>query len=187
MNADYRWINKRRGKTLVISQGTICPVRIMIFVLLGGVISTLVGVSALFTSLFLGGLLIISLSIIAILYTMFTKEGVEFSYNTREVRQYIYSFFVRRGSWKKLDSYNDIALLSSRKVQRLHYGYVSGMSSSSRFMTYDVYLLGKNHWKKILVNSYESKEEAQKMIKYLVENIGVNYVVYSPKRISKRR
>lgn len=172
---------ERQG--FLISHGKMFPSTMVFLAILGA----LLGMGILITLLNVIGLLVFLFLLGVMVYVGFSRTGIQFSYTTREVRQYVDSFFRRSGNWKNLDSYNHIALLSSKKVQRYNHGFVTGASNSAKFVTYDVYLLDKNHYKKILVNSFESKEEAKEMINKLVEKLDLNYTVYAPKRISKRR
>lgn len=147
----------------------------------------LFGIVLFSTKLDVATFIVLVVLVVVFIYLAFTISGVELNSNLNEYRVYTKSFFRKRGKWKSLIKYQNITLLSSNKSSSMHYGYVTGMSSSEKFKSFDVFLLNDNHYKKILLKSFREKAQAEKLILELKDELNLNYVVYSPKRITRRR
>lgn len=128
--------------------------------------------------------LIIDISVL--IFVLFSSSGIDFNCSESKFRLYSKRFFVKKGEWKDIDKYHDIAILSSNKSQSFYLGF-TGVGNTVKFKTYDVYLLGVNHWKKIFVASFDNLDLANNQVKKLVEMFDLQFVTYNPKRISKRR
>lgn len=182
MDEEENILDSQNKEIITINHGAMFPLMVTFLT----IVVLLFGIALMLTLPWFIGVFCFLATFAAFIYGTFSTTGIDFSVNTRQVRLYSYVFFKKKGEWKDLDKYHDIAILSSNKAQTQHVGFMP-VSRTAKFKTYDVYLLGVNHWKKIFVESFDKLDLANNQVKKLVEMFDLQFVTYNPKRISKRR
>jgi len=118
------------------------------------------------------------------------KSSVELNYETNQFRECSHLFFYKSGKWRKLESYTDIAILTTRKVikNEINVG-VNSISPFQDSVNYNenetaIYLLTPSHRHRVLLKVCDTYRLAEVFAKEIAIELNKTYTVFSPK-ISK--
>ncbi len=114
----------------------------------------------------------------------FRKSGVQIKPSNRLRREYT-SFLVKHGKWFSYEDYPCLAILKGRE----------GYAAYSRAMVeqrvteevYDLYLLSKDHRKRLIVTRFKDEADADEKGPDLAEKLGLTWTVYNPVVSEKTR
>lgn len=129
----------------------------------------------------------------------FTTNRIKIDLSTNTIFNYIQILFIKLGSKKNLNHFKFVSILSKR--MKFSSSIISGNAplhdvksrwnvpsdSSDSVIVHDVVLLDVTHRKKMLVNRFETFEEAKEFASSIANIIQKPLAKYNPKRISKTR
>ncbi|MEL6592643.1 MAG: hypothetical protein AAFQ87_01940 [Bacteroidota bacterium] len=113
------------------------------------------------------------------------REGVSLDPANGQFRSYWSALGIKMGSWKPLDKYPYLVLLRS-KTKFSSGPLVRGVplpDTSFSQVTFDLYLMSRNHLKRELITISTDQEKAKEMARDLAEDLGVEFVAYNPGQI----
>lgn len=119
-------------------------------------------------------------------YAALTKTGVEIDNRKKQIRQYVKAFgLIKNGKWEDFSLYPFVAVLRSRQTSA-----VFSRGSNSYDITeekWEVYLLNKNHLRKIQIDTGENKPDAELKAQYWAQKLRLEFTVFNPVQLSARR
>ena len=128
---------------------------------------------------------VIELSVFALalllvgLYILSSRTGMILDTENRRFMEYTELFMIKRGKWKELIGYPDLAVL------RIQYGartMTRGMQQiDNKEVYFEVFMLTANHRKRVLISKHPDIASAQEKAKELAGLLGLNYVKFQPK------
>jgi hypothetical protein len=123
----------------------------------------------------------ISFTFIAIIIAIFS--GIEFNLENKKYRKYISVFGLKNGKWLSYNEYIGIVIFSSKGTKRsLGLNYITHSRSKE---IHNVFLVNKNHRKKIKIASKKSRKSVERFASDISEYLSIPIVKYSPKLSEK--
>lgn len=108
----------------------------------------------------------------------FSIAGVEVCFETNRIRNYVIVYGIKRGKWKSLDQYTDIAVLSGRYKSTTFSR--ANTSSTYRGTFFKVYLLSKTHYNKFLLFAFNDLDKAKSTAKEYGKKLNKELTTYQP-------
>ena len=113
-------------------------------------------------------------------FIAFAPQIVEIDVENKRIRNALSFLSYGAGKWKSYKDYPYISLLSANMVEKTYGGRtLKAVSTKERY--YEIYLLGENHLKKILLISQNDKEKAIKDFEFYADKLNLKKVNYKPK------
>lgn len=108
----------------------------------------------------------------------FSTQGSEIHIGENKYRLYTKYLIFKTGSWKSIDKFKQITIISSRLSS-------STFSRGNRRLTnteqcFDVVLLNKTHRKKLVLSRFKDKNEAKKSLKLFETKLGLAVSTFNP-------
>ena len=116
-----------------------------------------------------------------ILLILATFSGIEFDKKAQKYRHYTSYFGFKKGDWKDLKDYVGIIIISGNGSKQVYGGNLA-ISHSKRQEIHNVFLVKKNHRKKIKLTSKPNSLFAKKFAKWASEKLDIPIVKYNPPR-----
>lgn len=123
------------------------------------------------------------IAVLAGAYVITTTSGIKIDPSTKRFQEYTSYFGLKQGKWLPLDKYTDIAILKFTGTSTVRGRANQAISSTES--VFKLYLLTKNHRKRILVKEYETASEAKEQARELSGVLGMNFTAYAPERKSR--
>jgi hypothetical protein len=120
------------------------------------------------------------LVLLAALFAVTSKHGVEISFSNNYMREYGQALGIKTGKWMSTITLPDIAVLRLAKRQGVVNPATGGMAMDRDVSANEVYILSANHRKKVLLKVCKSKNEAEEFAKMLAGKMGKNFVPFNP-------
>ncbi len=159
-------------KNIHISWGSIFP-SIVPWLAIGGFIY---GIYVLQTSWFLGAFMTVSSFLMIAL-----REGVIIDPRQQRLKSYWGLLGLKFGEWKSIEKYPYLVVLRSEgKYDEDEFTEISSGISGQKVIHFDLYLMSANHLRRIMISSYEQKQEALEAARILSEDLGLEFVKYNP-------
>jgi len=124
------------------------------------------------------GILFFSLTLIAILFVLVSKNGMDLSTKENYYKEYVSFFGVKSGKWKTAYGLTDIAILTLNKTHTI--GNIAVPNIKISDAETGVYLLTPSHRKRKLVSTCKSFEKADELAKKIAVEMNKNYTKFNP-------
>mgnify|MGYP000321330955 CR=1 FL=1 len=120
------------------------------------------------------------------------KSSVEINLETNQFRESTQLFFYKSGKWRKLSSYKDVAILTTRKsleVEKITIHSIQNSVYIDDEKETAVYLLTASHRHRVLIQVCDNFEAAELYAKNIAAELNKNYTVFSPtvSQVSKNK
>jgi len=118
------------------------------------------------------------------------KSSVEINFETNQFRECGQLFFYKSGKWRKLASYTDVAILTTRKVikNELFLGVNQGSmyGASQNVIKHNeketaVYLLTPTHRHRVLLKVCDNLKAADVFATDVAKELNKTYTIFNPK------
>jgi len=123
--------------------------------------------------------------VLILLFVGLSHYGVQVEFNRNRFREYSGFLGLKWGRWMDLSHYPDVAILKENEGYALH--SMSNRTTVHTTTQFGVYFLTSSHYKKILIQKFDSLEEAKSFTTEVAQVLGRNPSEYRPKRSSRRR
>lgn len=110
-------------------------------------------------------------------------NGIEINPKIKTFRSYSNIFGLKFGKWESLEDYPDLCVMLRKDSYRAYSYSMSSMTDSNNY--YGLFLLSKNHRKKLEIQRHGESQAAIEAAKKLAELLNLNYVKYQPATASK--
>jgi hypothetical protein len=145
----------------------------------------LLGVSGVLVILFgifpSGLLMLVSVLMVSVV------QGVQVNPVSKKVRSYISIFGIKKGKWDDLEKFPFLTVLRKNKALETPSINAGAPSIVLKSIQYEICLLTKNHFDRMLLKTVDEKKEAFELAEEYAEKLDKPIVEYHPKRSSERR
>ena len=119
------------------------------------------------------------------LFFSFSKEEIEFNLRQKKYRRVTNLLGMKSGKWLDLSSLPYLSILKNNVANKLTSRTLVSTTNKETF--YEVHLLSPSHRKKVLIQRFETLEEAKEKAKVLAVKLEKEIVAFSPKPSERTR
>ncbi len=148
-------------------------------IIVGGVVLVLAGAVSILENPWLGVGLIVAGG-----FFSSGTYGTQINFELKQVREYGSFYGIKKGPWKSLNHFPFVSILSGKSGYTVYSR--SNQSTSTIDHHYDVCLLNKNHRMKVVVQKFDSKDEATAYANQLAIALHLDVTTFNPS-ISKKQ
>jgi hypothetical protein len=122
-----------------------------------------------------------SISLILGLFLATAKDGIILNKENNKFKKAIFFLGLEPGSWKSLERFTDISILTGN-IGLGFYRLITSRNSSAFHSkkVFEVYMLSENHRERIILKRYKQEDKAAVFSQDIAHRLGMELTVFSP-------